>query len=70
MMKRNQVMEWTGVGAIYGNKKVVAAVRSEIRRILGPVVKRLIFLHQAWLNSCIKQPRPCQLYAICIWLMF
>jgi 4-cresol dehydrogenase (hydroxylating) flavoprotein subunit len=43
MMKRNQVMEWTGVGAIYGNKKVVAAVRSEIRRILGSVVKRLIF---------------------------
>jgi 4-cresol dehydrogenase (hydroxylating) flavoprotein subunit len=43
MMKRNQVMEWTGIGAIYGNKKVVAAVRSEIRRILGPAVKRLIF---------------------------
>jgi 4-cresol dehydrogenase (hydroxylating) len=43
LMRRNQVMEWTGVGAIYGNKKVVAAVRSEIRRILGPVVKRLIF---------------------------
>jgi len=43
MMKRNQVMEWTGVGAIYGNKKVVAAVRSEIRRILGPVVNRLVF---------------------------
>lgn len=43
MMSCNQVMEWTGVGAIYGNKKVVAAVRSEIRRILGPVVKRLVF---------------------------
>ena len=43
MMKRNQVMEWTGVGAIYGNKKVVASVRSEIHRILGPVVKRLVF---------------------------
>lgn len=43
MMKRNQVMEWTGVGAIYGNKKVVAATRSEIRRILSPVAKRLLF---------------------------
>lgn len=43
MMKRNQVMEWTGVGAIYGNKKIVAAVRSEIRKILGSSVKRLLF---------------------------
>lgn len=44
MMKRNQVMEWTGIGAIYGNKKVVAAARSEIRRILSPMVKHLIFV--------------------------
>jgi 4-cresol dehydrogenase (hydroxylating) len=43
MMTRNQVMEWTGVGAIYGNKKVVGAVRKEIRRILRPVAKRLMF---------------------------
>lgn len=43
MMARNQVMEWTGVGAIYGNKKVVGAVRKEIRRILRPVAKRLMF---------------------------
>jgi 4-cresol dehydrogenase (hydroxylating) len=43
LMKRNQVMEWTGVGAIYGNKKVVAAARGEIRRILKPVAKRLVF---------------------------
>lgn len=43
MMHRNQVMEWTGIGAIYGNKKVVAATRSEIRRILRPVASRLVF---------------------------
>lgn len=43
MMQRNQVMEWTGVGAIYGNKKVVAAVHAEIKRILRPVAKRLVF---------------------------
>ncbi len=43
MMQRNQVMEWTGVGAIYGNKNVVAAVRGEIKRILRPVAKRLVF---------------------------
>lgn len=44
MMQRNRVMEWTGVGAIYGNKRVVAAVRGEIRRILRPVAKRLMFI--------------------------
>ena len=43
MMRRNQVMEWTGVGAIYGSKRVVAATRSEIRRILRPVASRLVF---------------------------
>jgi hypothetical protein len=43
MMRRNQVEEWTGVGAIYGNKKVVAATRREIRRILRPVASRLVF---------------------------
>lgn len=43
MMRRNQVMEWTGVGAIYGTKRVVAATRAEIRRILRPVASRLIF---------------------------
>jgi 4-cresol dehydrogenase (hydroxylating) len=43
LMQRNQVMEWTCVGAIYGNKKVVAAVHSEIKRIVKPVAKRLVF---------------------------
>jgi len=50
MMKRNQVMEWTGVGAIYGNKKVVAAVRGEIRRMLGSVAKRLVFFTPGWVR--------------------
>ncbi|WP_031435493.1 FAD-binding protein [Methylomarinum vadi] len=43
MMRRNQVMEWTAVGAIYGNKQIVAAARGQIRKILRPVAKRLIF---------------------------
>lgn len=43
MMRRNQVMEWTSVGAIYGNRQVVAATRNEIRRILRPVASRLMF---------------------------
>jgi len=44
MMRRNQVMDWTGVGAIYGNKRVVAAVKMEIKKILSPVASRLVFL--------------------------
>ncbi|WP_367155328.1 FAD-binding oxidoreductase [Methylomonas sp. HYX-M1] len=44
MMRRNQVMDWTGVGAIYGNKRVVAAVKKEIKKILSPVASRLVFL--------------------------
>ncbi|MDT4329666.1 MULTISPECIES: FAD-binding oxidoreductase [Methylomonas] len=43
LMRRNLFMEWTGVGAIYGNKKVVKAVKGEICKILGPVAKRLVF---------------------------
>jgi len=44
MMRRNQVMDWTGVGAIYGNKRVVAAVKKEVKKILSPVASRLVFL--------------------------
>lgn len=47
MMTRNQVMEWTGVGAIYGSNKIAAAARSEIRKLLRPLAKRLAFLTPA-----------------------
>ncbi|MDD5298290.1 MAG: FAD-binding oxidoreductase [Rhodocyclaceae bacterium] len=40
----NQVMPWTGFGTIYGTKGVVKAVEREIRQILRPLARRLIFL--------------------------
>lgn len=43
MMRRNQLGEWTGAGAIYGNRKIAAAARSEIRKLLRPLVSRLFF---------------------------
>ncbi|MGY6276129.1 FAD-binding oxidoreductase [Methylomonas sp. MgM2] len=57
MTKRNQVMEWTGVGAIYGNGKVVAATRGEIRKILRPVAKRLVFLTPGQVKFAHKASR-------------
>jgi 4-cresol dehydrogenase (hydroxylating) len=42
--QKNMVMAWTGMGALYGNKKVVAAARSVIKKILRPVSARLVFL--------------------------
>lgn len=44
LMQRNQLTEWTGIGAIYGSNKIAAAARWEIRRSLGPLVDRLVFL--------------------------
>jgi 4-cresol dehydrogenase (hydroxylating) len=43
MMRSNQLGEWTGAGAIYGSNKIAAAARAEIRKILRPLVSRLIF---------------------------
>ncbi|SDH91990.1 FAD-binding oxidoreductase [Nitrosomonas sp. Nm132] len=43
MAHRNQVMPWVGAGAIYGNARVVSAVKSVIKDRLGHIVKRLVF---------------------------
>lgn len=44
MARRNMVMAWTGTGAIYGNKTLANATRAIIKKNLGPLSKRLIFL--------------------------
>lgn len=44
MARRNQVMPWMGTGAIYGDARVVTAVKSVIRDRLDPLVKRLVFI--------------------------
>jgi 4-cresol dehydrogenase (hydroxylating) len=50
-------MAWTGVGAIYGNAKVVKATRAVIRRQLHPVAKRLVFLAPALVNKAVRWSR-------------
>lgn len=46
MASHRQIMLWTGVGALYGNTRVIKAVKKEIRKILKPEAKRLVFLTQ------------------------
>jgi 4-cresol dehydrogenase (hydroxylating) flavoprotein subunit len=41
---RNRVMNWTGLGALYGKWEVVRAARRVVRDILKPAVSRLRFL--------------------------
>jgi 4-cresol dehydrogenase (hydroxylating) len=43
LARENQVMAWTGAGALYGTRRLVAAARAEIRAALRPVARRLVF---------------------------
>lgn len=43
MAKRNQISEWTSIGAIYGDKAVVKAVKGVICQELNLIAKRLTF---------------------------
>ena len=43
MARRNRIMPWMGTGAIYGNARVVRAVKSVVGDKLSRVGKRLIF---------------------------
>ncbi len=43
MAHRNQVMAWLGTGAIYGNARMVRAVKSVIKDRLSSVTTRLMF---------------------------
>ena len=44
MGQQNQVMLWTGLGAIYGEKKLVRAARSIVKKYLQPWTQRLFFI--------------------------
>lgn len=50
MAGKRQVMLWTGTGALYGNKAVVRAAKREIRKILRPTAKRLVFFSLKEIN--------------------
>lgn len=45
------VPAWSGVGAIYASKEVARAARRTLRRLLGPVTDRLIFINQRKVNA-------------------
>ncbi|WP_152204899.1 FAD-binding oxidoreductase [Marinobacter changyiensis] len=40
------VSAWSGVGAIYASKEVARAARRTLRRLLGPVTDRLVFINR------------------------
>ncbi|NMT63812.1 FAD-binding oxidoreductase [Marinobacter orientalis] len=40
------VPAWSGVGAIYASKEVAGAARRTLRRLLGPVTDRLVFINR------------------------
>jgi len=44
LARRHQVTAWTGVGALYGHPRLVAAARPIIKRLLKPIAARLVFL--------------------------
>ena len=46
MASSHGVPAWSGVGAIYASKEVARAARRTLRRLLGPVTDRLIFINQ------------------------
>lgn len=48
------VPAWSGVGAIYASKEVARAARRTLKRLLGPVTDRLIFINQRKVNTVRK----------------
>ncbi len=46
LANRHGVPAWSGVGAIYASKEVAKAARRTLRRLLGPVTDRLIFINR------------------------
>ncbi len=42
--RANQVMAWTGFGTLYGSRGVVRAAQREIRAVLRPYAKRLVYI--------------------------
>ncbi len=46
LANRHGVSAWSGVGAIYASKEVARAARRTLRRLLGPVTDRLVFINR------------------------
>lgn len=57
MAKRRKLPHWFGVGALYGTKETVPAMRRRVKRVLGPCAKRLVFFSKpklAFLQALIS----------------
>jgi FAD/FMN-containing dehydrogenase len=57
LARRHGVPAWSGVGAIYASKEVAKAARRTLRRLLGPVTDRLIFINQRKVDMAQKVTR-------------
>lgn len=57
LASRHSVPAWSGVGAIYASKEVARAARRTLRRLLGPVTDRLIFINQRKVDMAQKATR-------------
>ncbi|QOJ10294.1 MAG: FAD-binding oxidoreductase [Nitrosomonas sp. H1_AOB3] len=44
LMQKNMVLPWMGLGTLYGSKRVVNAVKQELKLMLSPVADRLLFV--------------------------
>jgi 4-cresol dehydrogenase (hydroxylating) flavoprotein subunit len=45
--RKNQIMAWTGVGALYGEPSIITAAKKIVRKKLTHVVSRMIFVSPA-----------------------
>lgn len=57
MAKRRRLPQWFGVGALYGTKETVPAMRRRVKRVLGPHARRLVFFSKpklAFLRSLVS----------------
>ncbi len=57
LAKRHSIPAWSGVGAIYASKEVARAARRTLRRLLGPVTDRLVFINRRKVNAAQKVAR-------------
>lgn len=56
--RRYQVRAWMGVGALYGDARVVKAARRVVRQLLRPVADRIVFMtpeRSAFLGNLIRR---------------
>lgn len=54
LAKSYSVPAWSGVGAIYASKEVVKAAKRTLKRLLGPVTDRLVFVNRQKIDVARK----------------